>query len=257
MSIAIVVGTRPETIKMAPVIRQLQKESLPFHFIHTGQHYDNNMSLQFIKELNLPRPDYSFQLKKKRPAPQIGEMMTKLEKVLQGLEPKILLLEGDTNTIVAGALTGIKLGLEVGHIESGLRSHDWRMPEEHNRRIVDHISNHLFALTQRAKRNLTKEHVYGEVYVTGNTVIDAVTQHMAIAEKHSKISQSIMFDEFALVTVHRAENVDACMHIGVEKKEILHALKVQLNTSAKLPSTSPFGNGKASEKIVNIIREVV
>lgn len=360
MSIAIVVGTRPETIKMAPIIRELQKKSLPFHFIHTGQHYEYNMSLQFIKELSLPSPDYSFKLKNKRPASQIGEMMTKLEKILRELQPKILLLEGDTNTIVAGALTGIKLGLKVGHVESGLRSYDWRMPEEHNRRMVDHISDYLFAPTEKTKRNLTEEHVYGKIYVTGNTVIDAVIQHTPLAEKHSNIMDSIIFDEFALVTVHRAENVDnatvlksfaeaflespipivfpahprtinrlrqhnllrkltnsnniqllppqgyfdflilmknckliltdsgglqeeattPCIRkpvlvlrlsterpeavetgfakvVGVEKKKILDALKVQLNNSAQLPSTSPFGNGKASEKIVNVVNGVV
>lgn len=113
MSVAITIGTRPETIKMAPIVRELQKESIPFRFIHTGQHYDYNMSLHFIKELNLPSPDYTLKLKNGRPASKIGEMMTKLEKVLHKLKPRILLLEGDTNTIVAGALTGVKLNLKV------------------------------------------------------------------------------------------------------------------------------------------------
>jgi len=208
--IAVVVGTRPETIKMAPVIRELEKRRIEFVFIHTGQHYDYNMSRQFIAELGLPEPDYSFELENHKPASQIGEMMVKLEKSLSKVNPKILLVQGDTNTMLAAALTGVKLGLKVGHIEAGLRSYDWRMPEEHNRRMVDHVSDMLFAPTERAKKNLEEEHAYGEIYVTGNTVIDAVAQHMPIAETKSKIISKIKFDagEYALLTVHRAENVD-------------------------------------------------
>jgi len=208
MSVTIVVGTRPETIKMAPIIRELEKQIIPFLLIHTGQHYDYNMSRQFIKELNLPNPDYSFKLNNKKPAAQIGEMMTKLDKAIHNVKTKLLLIQGDTNTMLAAALTGIKLGLKVGHVEAGLRSYDWRMPEEHNRRMVDHISDILFAPTKRAERNLIEERVHGKVYVTGNTIIDAVIQHMPIAEKHSNIMQSITFKEFSLATVHRAENVD-------------------------------------------------
>lgn len=208
MSITIVVGTRPEIIKVAPIIRELEKQKIAFHFVHTGQHYDYNMSLQFIKEFNLPKPAQSFKLKNKRPATQIGEMMTKLDEVLRNSEIKLLLIQGDTNTMLAAALTGIKLGLKVGHVEAGIRSYDWRMPEEHNRRMVDHISDILFAPTKRAENNLMEEHVHGKVYVTGNTVIDAVIQHMPIAEKYSNIMRSIIFQKFSLATIHRAENVD-------------------------------------------------
>ncbi|WNZ29544.1 MAG: UDP-N-acetylglucosamine 2-epimerase (non-hydrolyzing) [Candidatus Bathyarchaeota archaeon] len=208
MNITIVVGTRPETIKMAPVIRELKKQNIPFTFIHSGQHYDYNMSLQFIKELNLPNPDYTFKLNNCNPASQIGEMMTKLEETLQINKSTLILIQGDTNTMLATALTGVKLGTKIGHIEAGLRSYDWRMPEEHNRRMVDHISDHLFAPTETAKQNLTKEQVYGKIHVTGNTIIDAINQHLPIAEKHSKIMQTINYKEYALATLHRAENVD-------------------------------------------------
>ncbi len=208
MSVTIVVGTRPETIKMAPIIRELEEQKIAFNFIHTGQHYDYNMSLQFIKELNLPDPDYSFKLKNNTPAPQIGEMMTKLDEVLRNLKARFLLIQGDTNTMLSAALTGIKRGIKVGHVEAGLRSYDWRMPEEHNRRMVDHISDILFAPTESTKRNLVEECVHGKIHVTGNTIVDAVIQNMPIAEKRSKIMQSINFKEFSLATVHRAENVD-------------------------------------------------
>jgi len=208
--IAIVVGTRPEIIKMAPVIRGLQRRKMDFCFIHTGQHYDHNMSRQFIQELKLPEPDYSFELKNHKPAAQIGEMMVKLEKPLSKVNSKILLVQGDTNTMLAAALTGVKLNAKVGHIEAGLRSYDWRMSEEHNRRMVDHVSDMLFAPTERAKRNLEEEHAYGEIFVTGNTVIDAVTQYLPIAERRLKIINKIKSDAgtYSLVTVHRSENVD-------------------------------------------------
>ncbi|MHA1722238.1 MAG: non-hydrolyzing UDP-N-acetylglucosamine 2-epimerase [Candidatus Baldrarchaeia archaeon] len=208
--ITIVVGTRPETIKMAPVIREFEEKGINFVFIHTGQHYDYNMSRQFIAELGLPEPDYSFELENHKPAAQIGEMMVKLEKSLSKIDTKMLLIQGDTNTMLAAALTGVKLGLKVGHIEAGLRSYDWRMPEEHNRRMVDHVSDILFAPTERAKKNLEDEHVHGKIYVTGNTVIDAVAQYLPLAETKSNITDEIKFDveDYALVTVHRAENVD-------------------------------------------------
>jgi len=110
--------------------------------------------------------------------------------------------------VLAAALAANKRGIPQGHIEAGLRSFDLRMPEEHNRHLTDHISEYLFAPTVRSQANLKREHVWGKIYVTGNTVIDAVFQHLPIAEKKSKILQTIPFTEFALATVHRAENVD-------------------------------------------------
>jgi UDP-N-acetylglucosamine 2-epimerase (non-hydrolysing) len=208
MEISIVVGTRPEIIKMASIIREMKSQSVPFTFIHTGQHHDYDMSLGFIKELGLPNPDDSFRLKSNKPASQIGEMMSKLEAVLGNRRGKLLCIQGDTNTMLAAALSGLKIGMKVCHVEAGLRSYDWRMPEEHNRRMVDHVSDILFAPTKTAERNLVRELVHGKVHVTGNTVIDAVTEYMPIAEKRSNIMQSIPFREFSLVTVHRAENVD-------------------------------------------------
>jgi UDP-N-acetylglucosamine 2-epimerase (non-hydrolysing) len=208
MNIIIVVGTRPETIKMAPIIREMEKQNIRFTFIHTGQHYDYNMSLQFIKELKLPNPDHNFKLTNSRPASQIGEMMTKLDRTLDLQKTRLLLIQGDTNTMLATALTGIKLCLKIGHVEAGLRSFDWRMPEEHNRRMVDHVSDMLFAPTKIAKQNLLEEHVYGKIYITGNSVIDAVIDHLPIAEKQSEIMQSIKFKKYLLATLHRVENVD-------------------------------------------------
>jgi UDP-N-acetylglucosamine 2-epimerase (non-hydrolysing) len=130
------------------------------------------------------------------------------ERVVKKEQPKVVLVEGDTNGVLASALAAVKLNIPVGHVEAGLRSFDLRMPEEHNRRLVDHISKYLFAPTDTARRHLQKENVWGNIYVTGNTVIDAVVQHMPLADKKSKIMKQIRFKRFALVTAHRAENVD-------------------------------------------------
>ena len=212
MSIVVVVGTRPEIIKMAPVIKELEKRGLEFAFIHTGQHYDYEMSSIFLKELELPEPHESFELESHNPASQMGEMMIKLEKVLEkhnGRKHKVMLIQGDTNTMLAAGLAALKLGIRVSHIEAGLRSFDWRMPEEHNRRMIDHVSHYLFAPTEIAKKNLLEENVWGEVFVTGNTVIDAVDMYFdKVKDVEDKVLQQLKFNEYALVTFHRAENVD-------------------------------------------------
>jgi len=210
MSIVVVVGTRPEIIKMAPVVKELEKRNIDFTFIHTGQHYDYEMSKVFLEELGLPRPDESFMLENNNPATQIGEMMIKLEKALEKhRKPRIMLIQGDTNSMLAAGLTALKLGIRIGHVEAGLRSYDWRMPEEHNRRMIDHVSHYLFAPTEIAKRNLLEENVWGEVFVTGNTVIDAVDMYFdKVKDVEDKVLQQLKFNEYALVTFHRAENVD-------------------------------------------------
>jgi UDP-N-acetylglucosamine 2-epimerase (non-hydrolysing) len=207
-TVMIVVGTRPEIIKMAPVIRALQKSKIPLIFVHCGQHYDYNMSQQFIEELELPTPDYGYKVKAYSQGLQTARIITRMERLLKKTTPALVLVEGDTNGVLATALAAVKLGIPVGHVEAGLRSFDLRMPEEHNRRLTDHVSTYLFAPTEIAEKNLKRENVWGKIYVTGNTVIDAVTQHLPIAEKKSKILEAISFELFALATAHRTENVD-------------------------------------------------
>ena len=206
--VMVVVGTRPEIIKMAPIIRALQKSKIPSAFVHCGQHYDYNMSQQFIEELELPAPDYSFKIRVASPGEQTAKIISHMDKLLKKTAPCIVLVEGDTNTVLAAAIAANKRGIPVGHVEAGLRSYDLRMPEEHNRRLTDHISSYLFAPTAVSEANLKKENVWGKIYVTGNTVIDAVIQHLPIAERKSHILEMIRFEKFALVTAHRAENVD-------------------------------------------------
>jgi UDP-N-acetylglucosamine 2-epimerase (non-hydrolysing) len=204
----LVVGTRPEVIKMAPVMHGLRKIKVAFDFVHTGQHYDYSMSRRMIEDLQLPSPDYSFKLRISPPIDQMAQMMVNMAKVMLKEQTHLVLVEGDTNTIVAAALAALKMGVRIGHVESGLRSRDWRMPEEHNRIVVDHISDLLFAPTQQAKSNIVAEHAHGRIFVTGNTVIDAVVQQMPLAEKRSRILETISHKRFILATAHRAENVD-------------------------------------------------
>lgn len=207
-AVMVVVGTRPETIKMAPVIRALQKSKVPSIFVHCGQHYDYNMSQQFIDDLDLPKPDYAYRLTAYSQGAQTARIILHMERLFKKTLPSTVLVEGDTNGVLATSLAAVKLGIPVGHVEAGLRSHDLRMPEEHNRRLTDHVSTYLFAPTETAEGNLKRENVWGKIYVTGNTIIDAVIQHLPIAEKKSDILEKVHFEKFALATAHRAENVD-------------------------------------------------
>jgi UDP-N-acetylglucosamine 2-epimerase (non-hydrolysing) len=356
--VMVVVGTRPEIIKMAPIVRALKKSRLPFLFIHCGQHYDYDMSEQFIEDLELPTPDYALKVRASSPGEQTARIMAQMDKLLKQTVPCVVLVEGDTNTVLAAALAANKRGVPVGHVEAGLRSFDLRMPEEHNRRLTDHVSEFLFAPTARSEANLKRENVWGKIFVTGNTVIDAVNQHLPIAERKSDILKKIRFEKFALATAHRAENVDDLnvlknfvevfeesplpivypMHprtkkrlrqsglytqikkfknlqvlpptgyldflmlmrkceliitdsggiqeeatapairkpvlvmrlsterpeaveagfakvVGTEKNSILSAMKATLNNKKELPEKSPYGNGDAAEKIVNILQK--
>jgi UDP-N-acetylglucosamine 2-epimerase (non-hydrolysing) len=203
MNIAIIVGTRPEIIKLAPVIKELKKSEC--NIIFTGQHYDFNLCIRFFEELELPLPDHILKISKESPAIQMGQIISKLQPVLSKINPDTIMVQGDTNTALAGAICAIKMGIPINHVESGLRSFDWRMPEEHNRIEIDHISDLLFASTKNSKKNLIAEKVHGKIFVTGNTVMDSIKQHMKLAEKRSS---DINESDFILFTMHRAENVD-------------------------------------------------
>jgi UDP-N-acetylglucosamine 2-epimerase (non-hydrolysing) len=204
MKSAIILGTRPEIIKLAPIIDQLKKSNSSIIF--TGQHYDYNMSLQFIEQLGMRNPDYSLKIRKGDPSSQIGQIITRLSGILNEIKPDTVIVQGDTNTVLAAAISSLKSGIPVSHVEAGLRSFDWRMPEEHNRIATDHISELLFAPTINARKNLVSEKVHGKIFVTGNTIIDAINKFARISAKKSKLSVSI--DNYILMTLHRSENVD-------------------------------------------------
>lgn len=209
--VAIILGTRPEIIKMSPVIRACQKRQVPFFILHTNQHYSANMDTIFFQELELPKPKYNLGVGSADHGEQTGRMLDSIENVLQKERPDAVLVQGDTNTVVAGALAASKLGIKVGHVEAGLRSNDRTMPEEINRIVADHISDHLFAPTAGAKEILEREGIAKEkIFVTGNTVVDAVLQNLVIAKKKSRIlaTLNLVSGQHFLLTLHRPANVD-------------------------------------------------
>ena len=200
----VVTGTRPEIIKLAPLLRRFREDEC--HFVHSGQHYDRFLAAQFMRELGLMRPSAEFQLQTSDPATQISEMIEHLRKAINDSLPDMVCVEGDTNTVLAASIAALKRKIPLCHVEAGLRSRDWRMPEEHNRILADHVADMLFAPTPISRRNLLDEKVHGTIHLTGNTVIDAVNQNVTIAE--TKGEMKIPSTEYALTTLHRAENVD-------------------------------------------------
>jgi len=202
------VGTRPEIVKVSSVLHEMNSRGLKFDLVHTGQHYDSNLSDVFFKELDLPTPDLNLKVGSGSQAEQTAMAIIRLERAFCDSSPDLILVQGDTNTVLAAALAATKIGMNVGHIEAGLRSYDRRMPEEHNRRLTDHLSSYLFAPTQYAAATLRKEDCWGTIHVTGNTVIDACLRYGPRATQRSSVLKRVPFERFALVTMHRAENVD-------------------------------------------------
>jgi len=208
--ICIILGTRPEIIKMSPIIRECNNRNLNYLILHTGQHYTYEMDKLFFSELNLPSAQYNLDVGSGSHGEQTGKMLIQLEKVLIKEKPEVVLVEGDTNTVTAGALAASKLGIKVGHVEAGLRSYDRSMPEELNRIIADHISDYLFAPTQKSKETLLRENIpEKKIYVTGNTIVDAVIQNLKLKDKKSILEKwKLEKENYILLTMHRQENVD-------------------------------------------------
>lgn len=208
MSVSVVVGTRPEIVKMAPVYFALKEARLSPRLVHSGQHYDYRMSKVFFDELGLPEPDAFLGVGSGSPGRQTGEAIIRFEEEFGRSGPACVLVEGDTNTVLAGAIAAMKMRIPLGHVEAGLRSYDLRMPEELNRRLTDHASDYLFAPTEEAVRTLKGEGVWGRIFKTGNTVIDATLMYLPKAESSSKVMWEVPWENYALATLHRAENVD-------------------------------------------------
>ena len=209
--ICLVLGTRPEIIKLSPLIRECGRRQIPFFVLHTGQHYSYEMDRVFFEDLELPAPQYNLDAGSGLHGEQTGKILAGTERVLLAHRPDAVLVQGDTNTVLAGALAATKLHIPVGHVEAGLRSFDRRMPEEINRIVADHVSDLLFAPTETAARYLRREGIPEEkISVTGNTVVDAVFQNQEIAKKKTGVTERVGAREgdFILVTAHRAENVD-------------------------------------------------
>jgi len=235
---AIIVGTRPEIIKMSPIIRECKRRKQDYFILHTGQHYSYNMDQVFFEQLELPKPKYNLDVGSGTQAEQTGRALIGIEQVLQKEQPDIVLVEGDTNTVLAGALAAAKLHIKVGHVEAGLRSYDRTMPEEINRVLTDHISDFCFAPTEQSRQTLLREGIEeNKIFVTGNTIVDAVYQNLDLARKKANILERLGLKEkkYFLVTVHRQENVDNKDRF----QEILSGLQ-RLEKKYKIPIIYPI-----------------
>ena len=228
MKISIILGTRPEIIKMCPIIRECERLNLDYFVLHTGQHYSYNLDKIFFEDLELPFPECNLDIGSGTHGEETGKMLVNIEKILQKQRVNIVLVEGDTNTVLAGALAAAKLHIKVGHVEAGLRSFDRQMPEEINRTLTDHISDYLFAPTNRAKNNLIAEGIDEKsIFVTGNTVVDAIYQNLDIAKRKSDILNTLDLKakKYFIITSHRQENVD----VKDRLEGILKGLKLVYN----------------------------
>jgi UDP-N-acetylglucosamine 2-epimerase (non-hydrolysing) len=227
-TISFVLGTRPEIIKLSPVIRLCEERGVPISLIHTGQHYSDELNSVFFEQLRLPIPEHNLQVGSGAHGEQTGTMIAGIESVLKSGCSDIVLVQGDTNSVLAGTIAASKIdGIEVGHVEAGLRSFDREMPEEINRRLTDHASDYLFAPTATSREQLLSEGLPEEwITVTGNTIVDAVKQNVEIAHERSSVRSALdLSDRFALLTAHRAENVD--------NKERFRSLLTSVSMAAK------------------------
>jgi len=255
----IVAGTRPNFIKITQFKRVVAEyHSLDIKIVHTGQHFDKNMTDVFFKELNIT-PDYFLHIQPASPVQQIAEIIIKLDKLTNEIgKPDLIIVPGDVNSTLAGAVFANKSEIPLAHLEAGLRSFDTSMPEEYNRIVADHLAQYLFVTEESGKENLMKEHCTGNVYMVGNTMIDTLKHFEEQIEK-SQISEKLKVEpeNYALVTIHRPSNVDKAENL---KKviEVLNCISnfykvvfpIHPRTEKKLKEFSLFENLKIKHNII-------
>jgi len=209
--IGFILGTRPEIIKMYSLIMKSKNTKMNFFIIHTNQHYDEKMDKIFFEELEIPQPKYNLNIGSGKQGEQVAKMIVGIENILIAENPDIVFVQGDTNTVLAGALTASKLNIKLGHIEAGLRSYDRTMPEEINRIVTDHVSDYLFAPTEKQKNILLSEGIDdSKIVITGNTIVDAVYMASALSNQKSTILSDLSLEpnKYCLLTCHRPSNTD-------------------------------------------------
>lgn len=218
-----IVGARPQFIKCKPLSKELRKYFTEI-ILHTGQHYDEKMSKIFFEQLGIPEPDYNLGVGSGLQGEQTGKMLIKIEKVLIKEKPDLVIIYGDTNSTMAGALAASKLNIRIAHIEAGLRSFKRDMPEEINRIVSDHLSDFLFVPSKEGMKNLKNEGLIKKAFLVGDIMYDAVLQNIEIALKKSKIIETLNLkpEGYYLCTIHRASNTDNKENL----KNILEALSV-------------------------------
>jgi UDP-N-acetylglucosamine 2-epimerase (non-hydrolysing) len=243
MHILHVVGARPNFVKVAPVFSALaERDGVRQTLVHTGQHYDVNMSDVFFRQLGIPQADVNLEVGSGSHAKQTAEIMTRIEPVLLSRRPDLVLVYGDVNSTVAAALVCAKLLIPVGHVEAGLRSFDRTMPEEVNRVITDQISSVLFTPSEDANENLAREGIAaGRIHFVGNVMIDSLVRLLPAATKPADLQ---IPQKYALVTLHRPANVDD----GAWFKEMLAALD---DVSRDLPVIFPV-HPRTRERIASV-----
>lgn len=209
MKIISVVGARPQFIKLSSLSKELRKKHKEI-ILHTGQHYDDELSRVFFSQLSIPKPDYNLGIGSAEHGEQTGKMLKATEEVLLFEKPDLVIVYGDTNSTLAGALAAAKQNIPVAHVEAGLRSFVRSMPEEINRILTDHVSSLLFCPTPTSVKNLKREGITKEVHLVGDVMYDSLRENLSVAEKKSKIMKrlNLQKEKFYLITVHRAENTD-------------------------------------------------
>ena len=230
-----VVGARPNYMKVAPIWRELDgRRNVSAKLVHTGQHYDENMSKIFFDDLKLPRPDVYLGVGSGSHGAQTAKVMIELEKVFTAGRPDVLIVVGDVNSTMAGALVAVKMGIPVAHVEAGLRSFDRRMPEEINRMVTDTISDILFTTEAAAEANLLKEGVdRSKIHFVGNVMIDSLDYYRPLAERSPVLDDlSLRSGEYGLVTLHRPSNVD-------DPETLQHILGALIELGGECPLVFP------------------
>ena len=255
----LVVGARPQIIKSAPIVHEASGDAeVEFQLVHTGQHYDFEMSRIFFGELELPDPVVNLGVGSGSHGRQTGKMMIGLEGAIEKLRPDVVLVPGDTNSTLAGALAAIKLQVPVAHVEAGARSYDLRMPEEVNRRLTDHCSRMLFGATENCVKNLLKEGIpKDQIHLSGDTMYDALLRHTARALRSRILEElDLAGAEYAVLTVHRPENVDDpealkdIIGAMIELKELPIVFPVHPRTMERLKATGLLERVKEAEHVM-------
>jgi UDP-GlcNAc3NAcA epimerase len=246
MKVLTVIGARPQFIKAAAVSRALKAAGVPEIIVHTGQHYDHNMSKVFFEEMEIPAPDHNLDINDLGHGAMTGRMLEKIESILVEQKPSYVLVYGDTNSTLAGALAAVKLHVPVAHVEAGLRSFDMSMPEEVNRILTDRISNILFCPTDAAIANLDKEgfkNFKTEILNVGDVMLDTLLFYKQRASQKSTIVKDLGLTgkDFVLATIHRAENTnnierlkDICEAINEINKKLQVVLPLHPRTKSYL-----------------------
>ena len=219
--IYLIVGARPNFMKVAPLIREFRRKNIRFKLIHTGQHYDYNMSKIFFDKLKIPKPDFFLKAGSGTHAAQTAKIMIEFEKVIQSEKPLLVIVVGDVNSTIACALVAKKLCIEVAHIEAGLRSFDRSMPEELNRLLTDQIADYLFTTEKSAEINLIREGADPDkIFFVGNLMIDNLLNNLEMA-KNTEFYKKLNLEknQYALITIHRPSNVD-------RKENLVNVIKI-------------------------------